>query len=169
LGVALGWVGKRLGLPAHPFFLGLTDVAARNQVGHEAYLMGTISQTGWWYYFPVVFAVKTPVATLALLAIAAAMALFALARAGPRCWSPRRIPFEWVVIALPPFVYFVFAMASGINIGVRHLLPIYPFLFVAVGAAAMQNRWSRRALPVLLLALAIESAAIYPDYLSFFN
>lgn len=131
--------------------------------------MGMVSQTGWWYYFPVVFAVKTPAATLALLAIAAALALFALARAGFRRWSLRRVPFEWVVIILPALVYFAFAMASGINLGVRHLLPIYPFLFVALGAAAMKNRWSRRALPVLLLALAIESAAIYPHYLSFFN
>jgi hypothetical protein len=73
------------------------------------------------------------------------------------------------VITLPALVYFAFAMASGINLGVRHLLPIYPFLFVALGAAATKTRWSRRALPVLLLALAMESAAIYPHYLSFFN
>ena len=169
LGVALGWVGKRLSLPAHPFLLGLTDVATHDLGGHEAYLLGTVSQKGWWYYFPVVFALKTPAATLALLGFAVVLFLFALARAGPRRWSLRRIPFEWVVLTLTPSVYFAFSMASQINLGVRHLLPIYPFLFVALGAAAMKTKWSRRALPVLLLALAIESAAIYPHYLSFFN
>jgi hypothetical protein len=169
LGSTLGWVGKRLGLPAHPYILGFTDVAAHNEGGHETYLMGAVSKKGWWYYFPVVFALKTPAATLGLLAIAAGVALLALARAGPRRWSLRRIPFEWVVITLPALVYFAIAMASQINLGVRHILPIYPFLFVALGAAAMKTKWSRRALPVLLLALAIESAAIYPHYLSFFN
>ena len=169
LGATLGWVGKRLGLPAHPFLLGLVSVAAHDQGGHPAYLMGAVSEKGWWYYFPVVFALKTPAATLALLAIAVAVGLFALARAGPRGWSLRRIPFEWVVVTVPALVYFAFAMASQINLGVRHILPIYPFLFVALGAAAMQTKWSRRALPVLLLVLAIESAAIYPHYLSFFN
>ena len=169
LGSTLGWVGKRLGLPAHPFILGLTYVSAHNESGHEAYLMGAVSEKGWWYYFPVVFGLKTPAATLALLAIAVAAALLALARAGPRRWSLRRIPFEWVVVTLPALVYFAFAMTSQINIGVRHILPIYPFLFVALGAAAMKAKWSRRALPVLLLALAIESAAVYPHYLSFFN
>jgi hypothetical protein len=169
LGVALGWVGKRLGLPAHPYLLGLNDVAVHNQGGHEAYLMGTVSQTGWWYYFPVVFALKTPAATLALFGVALVVALFAWARAGAGRWSLRRIPFEWAVISLPAIVYFAFAMASRIDIGVRHILPIYPFLFVALGAAAMRTKWSRRALPLLLLALAIESVAIYPHYLSFFN
>jgi hypothetical protein len=169
LGAELGWLGKRLGLHAHPFLLGLTDVAAHNEGGHEAYLMGAVSQHGWWYYFPVVFALKTPAATLALLGVALVVALFAWARAGARRWTLRRIPFEWVVISLPAIVYFAFAMASRIDIGVRHILPIYPFLFVALGAASVRTKWSRRALPLLLLALAIESAAICPHYLSFFN
>jgi len=157
----------RLSLPKHPYLIGLAEVARHNKAGHPAYLMGVQSRMGWWCYFPVVFAIKTPAATLALLAVALAVGLAALARR--RSWDPRRIPFEWVVLTAPPLTYFGLSMASHINLGVRHLLPIYPFLFIAVAAAAVKTRWSRRVLPVLLVVAAIESAAVYPHYLAFFN
>ena len=75
-------------------------------------------------------------------------------------------------LALPPLFYFAFSMTSGINIGMRHILPVYPFLYV--GAAAwLATRANRRLAIYLLAALGAleigECARITPDYLAFFN
>jgi 4-amino-4-deoxy-L-arabinose transferase-like glycosyltransferase len=120
------------------------------------------SRQGWWYYFPVVFAVKTPLAVLSLLALAAVVGL--------RPKNLRKIPFHWVVLLLPPLVYFALCMRSHINLGLRHLLPVYPFLYVAIAAVLMRAARPVRVLSlVLMLGLAVESLAIYPHYLAFFN
>jgi hypothetical protein len=72
-------------------------------------------------------------------------------------------------VLLPPVVYFALCMRSHVNIGVRHLLPIYPFLYIALAAALSRGRWRARALLAGLAFVAVESAAIYPHYLAFFN
>jgi hypothetical protein len=169
VGTIMAEVGKKLGLPAHPYLVGLNDFAVHDREGHHAYLMGMWSEQGWWYYFPVVFAVKTPAAVLILLGLCVAAGLVALARAGPRRWRIREVPFEWMVLLLPPLVYFALCMRSHVNIGVRHILPVYPFLFIALAAALTRRAWGKRALGVLALVLAVESVAIYPHYLAFFN
>src|ERR1035441_4894368 len=65
-GVVPDW-GVRL--PAPEFFDGILQVVKHNAVGHATYLMGEKSQTGWWYYFPVMLSVKTPLAFLILLVL----------------------------------------------------------------------------------------------------
>jgi 4-amino-4-deoxy-L-arabinose transferase-like glycosyltransferase len=167
---AIFWqAGKRLGLPAHPYLTGLYDFTQHDTGGHAAFLMGRQSEQGWWYYFPVVFAVKTPAAVLILLALCLVWGVVALVRAGPRGWRLREVPFEWVVMVLPPVVYFALCMRSHVNIGVRHILPVYPFLFVAIAAALARRRWGKLTLAALALALVVESVAIWPHYLAFFN
>jgi hypothetical protein len=63
-------------------------------------------------------------------------------------------------------------MTSGINIGMRHILPVYPFLYVGV-AGWLATRANRRPGVYVLAALAAlqigECARITPDYLAFFN
>lgn len=162
VGEVLFQTGKRLGLPAHPYLVGISDLAVHDKIGHDAYLLGMQSNQGWWYYFPVVFAVKTPLSVLALLGLAIAIAL--------RRPNLRKIPFEWVVLLVPALVYFALCMRSQINIGVRHLLPVYPFLYVVIAAVLMRAARPVRALSlVLMLGLAVESLAIHPHYLAFFN
>ena len=63
-------------------------------------------------------------------------------------------------------------MSSGINLGLRHILPIYPFIYAAIAAglaAAPLHRIARYAMAALVLAQAAECARISPDYLAFFN
>ncbi|MGO9262042.1 MAG: glycosyltransferase family 39 protein [Bryobacteraceae bacterium] len=77
-----------LRLPAPRFFSGIHSVYIHNQSGHPSYLLGRRSPNGFWYYFPVVLALKTPLALLLLVAAAAAT-LFR--GAGPR-GHPRFVP-----------------------------------------------------------------------------
>jgi hypothetical protein len=126
--------------------------------GHFAYLLGRYSTTGWWYYFPVAILVKTPLPALLLAAAAVA----------------RRPRADVAVFVLLPIVVFLGAGIAGhVNIGLRHVLAIYPFLYVLSGSGAARlltagRVW--RSAAVLLMAVHVLSAAwIRPHHLSYFN
>jgi 4-amino-4-deoxy-L-arabinose transferase-like glycosyltransferase len=164
--------GKWFALPAHEYFRGLNNVASHNAAGHDSYLLGQRSDQGWWYYFPVVFGVKS---TLAALAAAVLLLGAGIRRILKRAtWRGRLegIPLLWAGLLFPPLFYFAFSMTSAIDIGMRHILPVYPFLYV--GSAALLARLAtRRAARYAMLALGAlqiaECASIAPDYLAFFN
>jgi hypothetical protein len=166
MGEALWRLGRTLHLPAHRFLVGLNAVAEHNAGGHTSYLMGLRSDVGWWYYFPVVFAVKSTIAALAAAAIVLAAGIWRTLRTGFR-----NIPILTLGLAFPPLFYFVLSMTSGINIGMRHILPVYPFLYVGAAAVLGSARFRLRSSLGAAFGLLqiLECASITPDYLAFFN
>ncbi len=188
-------LSERIILAAHEhrvvpegYAFGLTFAAAMAQV-RRAFLLGEISLTGWTSYFPIAFAVKTPLGSLALFTLALGLATFALAR---RWTAPtaqpttRRSPedepgagrsfcHELAFMVVPPLVVMGTAMNSNLNIGYRHILPALPFLYVLVGIvpAALGRIAGRRAAVGVctgaLLLLTIETLGARPYYLPFFN
>jgi 4-amino-4-deoxy-L-arabinose transferase-like glycosyltransferase len=142
------------------FVQGLGILILHSAGGHEAFLLGSRAQRGWWYYFPVVFAVKS--ATGLLLGLAATV--WVGVREMKSKW--RSIPFSSFLLTVPPAIYLAASMASHIDIGVRHLLPIYPFLCILVAATL----WNHRRILTVAVALAtVECLAAFPYYLAFFN
>jgi len=142
-------------------------VAWHNAHGHEAYLLGQTGLMGWWYFFLVALAVKTPIPLL-LLGLGG---LGVLLRRGMR---ERSLP-----LLAPPLCFITVlgfcCVYSHINIGVRHVLVLYPLL--AIGAAcATVTLWQHAALPLARAALLVllgwqllTLPAAYPDYLAWFN
>jgi hypothetical protein len=159
------WIGSTT-VPAPSFWMGIIDVLSHNQLGHTAYLLGELSAHGWWYYFLVVGAVKT---TLPLLAMVGMTIIF---------WA-RREDFParaGTAFAVAPIVVVLgISMMSNINIGVRHILPIYPFFAILAsalfGGEELLGRPSKKFIIPLLLFVwhAGESAWAHPDYLPYFN
>ncbi len=140
-----------LRLPAPRFFTGLATLWAHNAAGPASYLLGRRSSSGFWYYYPVVLAIKTPLAFLAL-----AIAGFR------RASTP----------ALFSLAILVSGLASHIDIGVRHILPIYVGLAVVggnVAATMLQRRAIRWILAGLLLWQCTSGALQHPDYLAYTN
>jgi tetratricopeptide (TPR) repeat protein len=132
-------------------------------LARTSYLLGATSDTGFWIYFPVAFAVKTPLPTLLLLA--AAVYLFARKRIDR---------MTGLFLLIPVVVYFSLAVASRMNIGLRHILPIYPLLFVLIGGTAWElwkepMRLRRAALALLALWYLGSAFFIYPHHLAYFN
>ncbi len=125
--------------------------------GHFAYLLGRYSSQGWWYYFPLAILFKTPIPGLVLVAVG----------------LTRRLSLHTVVFVVLPIVLFLGAgMAGNLDIGLRHVLPIYPFLFMLAGAGAAQldsRGWRRILLGVLAVAMAAEALWIQPHHLSYVN
>lgn len=149
------------------FVLGIKAVAWHNDHGHLSYFLGEVSRTGWWYFYPVDLAVKTPLPLLLL----GLPGLALLARRGlrERSWILAGVPTCFVVLLAFCCFY------SQINIGVRHVLILYPLL--ALGAAeAVVTAWRGSRAAVSRTALAgvvgwqlLLPWSAFPDYLPYFN
>jgi len=140
----------------------------------SAFLRGEYSVTGFRSYFIWTFLLKTPIPALLLMAAAIVLAC---ARKLP--WRSRA-----AFLAVPVVVYMASSISSNLNIGHRHLLPIYPFLFVLCGIVAAEwsawrlttRRWTAA---IALLAIPLSCAFVFappwkpqkvhPHYLAYFN
>jgi 4-amino-4-deoxy-L-arabinose transferase-like glycosyltransferase len=146
-------------------FAGIQAVVAHNAEGHPTYLLGQRSTSGFWYFYPVVLAVKTPLA-LVLLTAAAVWWTFR---------DAQRLRRDRPVLAFLAGVLLV-ALISRINIGVRHILPVY-FGFSLLAASAVADwiaragdrTWIRAAIAVLVVWFAGSSLLCHPDYLAYTN
>lgn len=151
-------------VPAPPYVRGVMAIIDFAAGGRPGYLLGQISTEGWWYYFPVAFAVKTPPATLVGLLIATYIAL-------------RRPARDDLLILVPPFAFFLAFTTARLNLGYRHLLPVLPFLAVHIGRLAPLASMPlpcaprvARYLPIaLVVALVFSTLSIYPHFLAYFN
>ena len=146
-----------------PYFKGFAYFEGHAQFGQESYLLGVNSKSGgWWYYFPLAILFKEPF--IALL-------LFLLGLAG-LCLKKEKILGK-AVLVMPAFVYLFIAMfINKLNIGIRHILPVYPFLFVIAGYSVFAIKHSKAMkylLSVLIFILAIDVLSSYPAHLSYFN
>jgi hypothetical protein len=162
LTAVVGWIDRYHLLP-NAFSEGfLYSQASVRQL--PTFLAGQLKMGGWWFYFPVAFVLKTPLALLALTA------------AGVVVLWMRRSSFGWrniAFVAVPPAIWMAAAMASHINVGVRHILPVYPFVIMAAAAGVTElvaRGGGRRAIaPPAGHLVAVEFGHNYPHPLSFFN
>lgn len=148
-------------LPLGQFLTQLAEINDRAGRATPAYLLGNYSDTGWWGYFPVAFALKTPLPTLLLLILAVVVAAVARPATG-RLLS--------VATLVPALGFFAFAMTTGVNIGYRHILPVIPLLIVFGVATLGEWPFGRNAiLPLLAAWLSLNTLSMAPDFLPFFN
>ncbi len=144
-----------------------------NRVG---FLNGEYSTEGWWTFFPYCLMVKTPLPLFILLGLGAAgtVVLWLRRAHGLPSWTAVRqgsyatAPL-WILLA----VYWVAVLGTKLNIGHRHLLITYPAMFILAGSAAawlkISPRWAVLLVGAPLAWLAVDSAMIWPHYLSYFN
>lgn len=142
------------------YVLGMADVIAWGN--RNTFIFGKNYPTGQWFFFPVAFAVKTNVALLLL---------FPLGLLLPFLMPQKRR--EAIFLLLPALWFFAVATSSNFTNGVRHILPIYPFLIVAAAAGAVwllrRYRYVALGLAVLLLYNAGAAVRTAPNYLAFAN
>jgi len=145
------------------WWVGLSRVLAHREGGHQAFFLGEYSTQGWWSYFLVAFLMKTPVGTLLL--IASSLIFF---RAG-RPLDRRAMVF----LLLPVAVLFLAASEGRINIGLRHVLPVYPLLIVlASRMATLSWRWIGTKVAVIGIPVVMSAASslrVAPHQLAYFN
>jgi len=160
---SLGLVGG-IPVPAPQFVTALRYIAHLNAHGQASYLLGEVSNAGWWYYYPVALALKTPVAFLLLLGC------------GLRGWGRRRRGTGFASPLIFAAGILLVGSFSQINIGVRHVLPVYCGLALLAGNGAIlllgrknHPAWGILTATALLGWLTWTGVAKHPDYLAYFN
>jgi hypothetical protein len=150
--------------PFNSFISGLNEIRAHNREGHLNYLLGEVRTEGWWYFFPIVLALKTP---LALILLFLFLLLFQFKGWGVNPTGSREI---LLVIAA---AILIFSMMGNINAGIRHILSVYFFLALVVADFIVnyfRSKGRLRPLLVLLLLLFVyESRQAGSDYIGYFN
>jgi len=154
-----------LKLPAPELYSGIREVVRHNAEGHTSYLLGERSMTGFWCFYLVALAVKTPIGWLALMLFGLFLALR----------KPAPFAGLWIPVAFAGAIT-VAASCGRINIGLRHILPVYIGFSLVAAAATVHliGMASRRpwilAVPALLMGwLGYSSLAAHPDYIPYFN
>lgn len=184
---------KPLLRPWAQYMRGLVMATQRSALGNTTYFLGEMRDGPWIHYFPVMYATKVPLAFHVLTAIAIAIGLwYGIRRCMLKNKTTSRIQtcrqllvthFELVAMALFIVLYWDTSLRANLNIGVRHLMPIFPFMYILVsfGIARILRTpspgMSRLALrntaagiiSVLLFWYILSSSLSFPHYIPYYN
>ncbi len=199
----LALIKNKLSRPLGEYILGVLMVIQRTGGGNTTYYWGEISAAGWRSYFPVVYLAKEPLAFHLLTLIALIFAIKQIIKNGPSSKEKygRRI-FLWIRDHFIEFsgltfiaVYWLASVSSTLNLGVRHVMPTFPFIYLLVSkeVTAWLRSWRQSevsswwdwfkrvwkmyvaSIPRYLLVGALmlwqiaTVAYAYPNYLSYYN
>ncbi|MBI2041704.1 MAG: glycosyltransferase family 39 protein [Candidatus Nealsonbacteria bacterium] len=162
--------------PVAQFFRGILMATHRTASGNTVYFLGQISASGWRYYFPVIYLLKVPLAfhIITLLTIIATVILA----------IKRKLAFDikkhFTLLSFFTFlaIYWLTAINGKLNIGIRHLLPTFPFIYLLAVLILKEIMAKlppsiKRASFVLICSLlawyAFSSLSSFPYYISYFN
>jgi hypothetical protein len=164
--VAMKVIALNPSLPAPEFFKGILNTVGENSRLYPAYIFGHVRRGGWWYFYFFMLAFKTPPGFLLLSIVGTAWAL-------ARFWKER----DWRLAApaVCALAILIFTMPVKVNLGVRHILFLYPLLAILAAFACreiwnLRSRWPRlapAALGALLLGQALSTTCIHPNYLTY--
>jgi 4-amino-4-deoxy-L-arabinose transferase-like glycosyltransferase len=153
---------SRLHLLPESYLVGLIDVK-RAAAFYPTFLLGKVYAHGQWDYFPFVILIKTTLGLLLLIVLATFATLTGK--------LPRRRELFYTLA--PPVLYLAVAMMSGMNIGVRHLLPMYAFaiIFAAAATVTLAGRSRRWAVvcTVLIAVHIVSSLLVFPNEIAYAN
>lgn len=161
--VVWGSYGFSLQAPAD-FYKGFIFVTTHALGGHGSFLLGQNSSTGWWYYFPVAIFFKTPIPIFILFALT--LIYFRKIKSKDK--------FDELLVILPMVIFLGFAMYSKANLGIRHILPIFPFLFLFISKSInildfKKELWVKIMFGVLIIWYTVSALIQYPNYIAYFN
>ena len=202
---ALVWMTDKPVLRAYAqYILGVTMVFMRVAGGNTTYFLGDVSNQAWLHYFPVVFLLKVPIALLAFIALGFATFKLRIYRGfkviglkNTLGSLPQKMHdnFDEVVMLLFVLFYWFISITGNLNIGVRHVLPTFPFIYLLI--AGQMRRWLQGApetkntypltmviqiikhyvrnagktivIAILLVWYVLSFVGVYPHFIAYFN
>lgn len=186
--------------PAAEYMLGVLMVMQRSSGGNTGYFLGEVSAAGWWYYFPVIFILKEPLPSLIIIAFALLLAILKFISktksSGIKNRFTNYLETNFAEFSMLSFIvlYWAYSIKSPLNIGVRHILPTLPFIYI-LSAQSIKN-WTKVKIQIyagffrnflsaivsiiknstkisvvliLMVWFIMESLTSYPYFISYFN
>ena len=163
--------------PYAQYFLGLFMVFQRATGGNTTFFLGDVTNKGWRHYFPIVYLIKTPLALHILTIISLLFLAWQIRFKRVKQWLKKYFVEISMLIFLA--VYWGFSIKSNLNIGVRHILPTFPFIYILISGQikrifeyikkAEPRSIAGLALIVLILWYLLSSISVFPFYLTHFN
>lgn len=138
---------NRILRPLGEYMLGVLMVMQRSSGGNTGYFLGEVSASGWWYYFPIVFALKETLPALILIAFAIIIAItrfiIKTKNVGIKNRLINYLEVNFAEFSMLSFIilYWVYSIKSPLNIGFRHILPTLPFIYILT-TEAIKN-WAK--------------------------
>ena len=167
--------GSKALRPYAQYALGFLMVSQRASGGNTGYFLGEVSGGGWTHYFPTVYALKEslPLLLLALLALGTGIYAFFKKPFKKIKELPNAVATKFPETAMLVFiaVYAVVSIRSPLNIGIRHLMPMMPFIYI-LSLETIRTRFAKAAKPIMIIALVwlgVGTAIASPYYISYFN
>jgi len=167
--------------PLAQYFRGILMASQRTLFGNTVYFLGNISADGWWYYFPIIYFLKIPLAFHLLTIISLFGTAFLLLKKKLQTSLKAFVKNHFTLFSffIFLFIYWAAAMAGNLNIGIRHLLPTFPFIYLLVvfglktilsslPSFSLKN-WARGIIILLFVWYIGSSLVVFPYYLSYFN
>ncbi len=165
--------------PYAEYALGVVMTVRRTVGGGSSYFLGDLSLEGWWYYFPLTYAMKEPLPVLALLVFTAGLALYQILRFRRKngfgdYLTDHREEFGMLFFVL---LYMFVSMRSPLDIGLRYIIPVIPFLYLLITVGfrnwKMVSVFGKRVKIMMIIVIFVwfgaEVVRAYPYYLSYFN
>jgi hypothetical protein len=170
--------------PLAQYLLGVAMVFGRVAGGNTTYFNGMVTNQSFHGYFPEIFVFKTQVALLLLMLVATMYGVWQAFNKGRRkpmkamAGSLRDYPLEWALGSFAGF-YFLVSVAGNLNLGIRHIMPVYLPVFVLVAVASvkilrrlMHTRWRTTAavaMTVLMGWYGLSTIWAAPNFIAYFN
>ena len=187
--------------PFAQYLLGVLMVIQRSSGGNTSYFLGEVSSAGSWYYFPVVFALKEPIPSLLLIVFAFFVGFWSIIKKLKARSSKLKALGDYIATNLAEFsmisfviFYWLYSIKSPLNIGMRHIFPTLPFIYILTAGAI--KKWAmidsfngetiwkkiksgfslffRASFKIIMLGAIIiwyaaEAFIAYPNFISYFN
>jgi hypothetical protein len=153
-------------LPFPSWIEGLFQQMSLGAGGHRGYLFGETLRTGWWWFYVAAFALKTTVG-------AQALGIGRLVSWLKRPPSRPELAIDAALLAYPGLLFLAMSLGRT-QIGIRYLLPAFPFvmLWAGRGVGDLRRAFGKAGLGVAaacVLAGTVESLRVHPHHLMFFN
>jgi hypothetical protein len=163
------------------YFRGLLMASQRTAWGNTTYYLGQISADSWWHYFPMLYLLKIPLAFNIISFFALFFLIWQLAkiRKKQEFLNSAKKHFWLIALFLWIIIYWAAAIIGNLNIGIRHMLPVFPFVYILAVFGiyyclkSISQTKIRKIATILSGLLFIwyifSSLSTFPHYLSYYN
>jgi hypothetical protein len=150
------------------------DYTLNSAQRRSAYMLGEKYDVGRWHFFPFTFLIKTPLPILLLILLSTILAIYRISTAQKPLETWYKALWKTTPLWSFAIIYIISCLMSGLNIGHRHLLPLYPIIFIFCGGILSKKSLKTQRLETIICVtlsgwLIIETLLAYPDYIAFFN